>query len=61
MSYSLMEQTPSYDLMLLLGDIGGQLGLFLGTSILTYMEFFDLLAMVIYTKYFEKFTKKTRH
>lgn len=39
------------------GDIGGQLGLFLGTSILTYMEFFDLLAMVIYTKYFEKFTK----
>ena len=56
MSYRVMEQTPTYDLMVLLGDIGGQLGLFLGTSILTYMEFFDLIAMIIYTKYFERFT-----
>ena len=54
----MMEQTPSYDLMVLLGDIGGQLGLFLGTSILTFMEFFDLVAMIVYTKYFEQFTKE---
>ena len=36
-----------------LGDVGGQLGLFLGSSLLTYVEFFDCLLMVIYTKYFE--------
>ena len=44
--------------LLFSGDIGGQLGLFLGTSILTYIEFFDLLAMYIYTKYFEIFKQK---
>ena len=58
MKYTVVEQTPSYDLMVLLGDVGGQLGLFLGTSILTFMEFFDLVVMVIYTKYFEQFSKK---
>ncbi|XP_057307249.1 acid-sensing ion channel 1C-like [Hydractinia symbiolongicarpus] len=60
MSVLQMEQTPSYDLMIFLGDIGGQLGLFLGTSILTYIEFFDVLAMIIYTKYFEIFKAKPR-
>ncbi|XP_066920287.1 acid-sensing ion channel 1C-like [Clytia hemisphaerica] len=53
MTYKRITQAPSYDTMILLGDIGGQLGLFLGTSILTYLEFFDFLAMIIYTKYFE--------
>ena len=55
MAYSLVEQSPSYDFMVLLGDIGGQLGLFLGTSILTFVEFLDLFLMVIYIKYFEHF------
>eukprot|EP00794_Sanderia_malayensis_P005438 gene5438-6117_t len=55
LSYELMEQLPSYDLMVLLGDIGGQLGLFLGSSVLTYVEFFDCLIMVIYTRFFEIF------
>ena len=58
MTYSVTEQSPSYDLMVLVSDIGGQLGLFLGTSILTYAEFFDLIIMVIYTKYFERFTRR---
>jgi len=53
LSYELVEQIPSYDLKVLLGDIGGQLGLFLGSSLLTYVEFFDCMLMVIYTKYFE--------
>eukprot|EP00112_Aurelia_sp_Birch-Aquarium-sp1_P001930 Seg1212.4 transcript_id=Seg1212.4/GoldUCD/mRNA.D3Y31 product="Acid-sensing ion channel 3" protein_id=Seg1212.4/GoldUCD/D3Y31 len=58
LSYEFMEQVPSYDLMVLLGDIGGQLGLFLGSSVLTYIEFFDCFAMVIYTRFFEVFKKK---
>jgi len=58
LSYIQMEQQPSYDFKILLGDIGGQLGLFLGTSILTVVEFFDLIAMVIYTRYFEIFKAK---
>ncbi|XP_065648616.1 acid-sensing ion channel 1C [Hydra vulgaris] len=55
MSYIQVEQTPSYDLMILLGDIGGQFGLFLGSSIITYVEFFDFFAALIYTKYFRIF------
>ena len=58
MSYSVAEQVPTYDLMVFFGDIGGQLGLFLGASILTYVEFLDLFIMLIYTKYFERFTRK---
>ena len=42
-----------YPLFAISGDIGGQLGLFLGSSLLTYVEFFDCILMVIYTKYFE--------
>eukprot|EP00794_Sanderia_malayensis_P005606 gene5606-6296_t len=58
LSYEYMEQMPSYDAIVLLGDIGGQLGLFLGSSVLTYLEFFDCLAMVIYTKYFNRYRGK---
>eukprot|EP00795_Rhopilema_esculentum_P012217 gene12217-2846_t len=57
LNYEYMEQIPSYDLMVLLGDIGGQLGLFLGSSVLTYIEFFDFFAMVIYTRFFEVFKR----
>ena len=33
------------------GDVGGQIGLFLGASLLTFVEYLDLLAMVLFTKY----------
>ncbi|XP_065071439.1 acid-sensing ion channel 1B-like [Rhopilema esculentum] len=51
LSYEYSEQVPSYDKLDFLADIGGQLGLFLGSSALTYMEFIDCLVMIIYTKY----------
>ena len=33
------------------GDVGGQIGLFLGASLLTLVEYLDLCAMVLFTKY----------
>ncbi|RMX47500.1 hypothetical protein pdam_00002209 [Pocillopora damicornis] len=51
LTYSDVKQVPSYDLYNLLGDVGGQIGLFLGASLLTLVEYLDLLAMVLFTKY----------
>lgn len=51
LTYSEVKQVPSYDLFSLLGDVGGQIGLFLGASLLTIVEYLDLCAMVLFTKY----------
>lgn len=40
--YTLMRESPSYKIGSLMGDIGGNMGLFLGCSLLTIFEFFDL-------------------
>jgi len=58
LSYELVEEKPSYSLFSLLGNIGGLLGLFLGSSVLTYFEFLDCFAMFMYTKFFAIFTMK---
>ena len=36
------------------GDIGGQVGLFLGASILTLLEFIDLVARILNRKFKKK-------
>lgn len=38
-------------LLFIVGDVGGQIGLFLGASLLTLVEYLDLLGMVAYTSY----------
>ncbi|KAG9340601.1 hypothetical protein JZ751_021156 [Albula glossodonta] len=43
LNYETIEQKKAYDLAGLLGDIGGQMGLFIGASILTILELFDYL------------------
>jgi len=43
-----VKQTPTYDFYKLVGDVGGQLGLMLGASVLTLVEFIDLIAFIIY-------------
>eukprot|EP00794_Sanderia_malayensis_P005171 gene5171-5823_t len=43
-----VTQTPTYDFYKLVGDVGGQLGLMLGASVLTLVEFIDLLAFIVY-------------
>ena len=41
-------------LFLIPGDIGGQIGLFIGAGIITYLEILDCVVMVFYSKFFEK-------
>ena len=43
-----------------LGDIGGQVGLFLGASILTVLEFGDLVARIIVNKIKQRKRRRTR-
>ncbi|XP_029102722.1 acid-sensing ion channel 2-like isoform X2 [Scleropages formosus] len=41
LNYETIEQKKAYEVAGLLGDIGGQMGLFVGASILTILELFD--------------------
>lgn len=41
LNYELISQQPAYEVSALLGDIGGNMGLFIGASILTVVEVFD--------------------
>ena len=43
-----------------LGDIGGQVGLFLGASILTVLEFGDLVARIIVNKIKQRKRRRAR-
>uniref|UniRef100_A0A3Q2P398 Acid sensing ion channel subunit 1 n=1 Tax=Fundulus heteroclitus TaxID=8078 RepID=A0A3Q2P398_FUNHE len=47
LNYETIEQKKAYELAGLLGDIGGQMGLFIGASILTVLELFDYLYEVL--------------
>ncbi|XP_077303963.1 acid-sensing ion channel 4 isoform X2 [Lithobates pipiens] len=50
LNYGTIEQKKAYDLASLLGDIGGQMGLFIGASILTVLEILDYLYEVMRDK-----------
>uniref|UniRef100_A0A663DPE6 Acid sensing ion channel subunit 3 n=1 Tax=Aquila chrysaetos chrysaetos TaxID=223781 RepID=A0A663DPE6_AQUCH len=43
LNYEMIEQKKAYEVAGLLGDIGGQMGLFIGASLLTILEIFDYL------------------
>ncbi|XP_049718428.1 acid-sensing ion channel 3 [Elephas maximus indicus] len=43
LNYELVEQKKAYEVSDLLGDIGGQMGLFIGASLLTILEILDYL------------------
>ncbi|PKK17109.1 acid-sensing ion channel 1 [Columba livia] len=47
LNYEMIEQKKAYEVAGLLGDIGGQMGLFIGASILTVLELFDYAYEVI--------------
>ncbi|EDO37655.1 predicted protein [Nematostella vectensis] len=46
-NYETIEQRKSYELIDFLSDIGGQMGMFVGLSILTCAELIELLALII--------------
>ncbi|XP_056614172.1 acid-sensing ion channel 1B isoform X3 [Triplophysa dalaica] len=60
LNYETIEQKAAYELAGLLGDIGGQMGLFIGASILTVLELFDYLYEVIKFKFCRCKNKKQR-
>ncbi|XP_012691404.2 acid-sensing ion channel 4-A-like [Clupea harengus] len=47
LNYEKIEQKKAYDVAGLLGDIGGQMGLFIGASILTILEIIEYIYEVI--------------
>uniref|UniRef100_A0A672M2J4 Acid-sensing ion channel 4-like n=2 Tax=Sinocyclocheilus grahami TaxID=75366 RepID=A0A672M2J4_SINGR len=47
LNYETIEQKKAYDIAGLLGDIGGQMGLFIGASILTILEILDYIYEVV--------------
>uniref|UniRef100_A0A673YV87 Acid-sensing ion channel 1 n=1 Tax=Salmo trutta TaxID=8032 RepID=A0A673YV87_SALTR len=61
LNYETIEQTKAYEFAGLLGDIGGQMGLFIGASILTILELFDYLYEVIKYKLCRCSNKKHKH
>ncbi|XP_035665145.1 acid-sensing ion channel 1C-like isoform X4 [Branchiostoma floridae] len=54
LNYETIEQQKAYEVASLLGDIGGQMGLFIGASILTILELFDYLYEVLKDKCTER-------
>lgn len=53
-SYEAFRQTSQYDSGALMGEIGGNLGLFLGCSILTIIEFIDFAIYFCRTRHKKK-------
>ncbi|XP_066918075.1 acid-sensing ion channel 2-like isoform X2 [Clytia hemisphaerica] len=53
-------QEPSYDFYKLVGDVGGQLGLMLGASVLTLVEFVDLFLFTLYHQLLRLSRKKKK-
>lgn len=54
LNYETIEQKVAYEVPGLFGDIGGQMGLFIGASILTILELFDYFYEVIKEKIWGK-------
>ncbi|XP_026876077.1 acid-sensing ion channel 1C isoform X2 [Electrophorus electricus] len=60
LNYEKIEQKKAYEVAGLLGDIGGQMGLFIGASVLTILEIFDYLYEVFKDKVLNNYVRKDR-
>nr|XP_039267785.1 acid-sensing ion channel 1C-like isoform X3 [Styela clava] len=60
LNYETIEQKVAYEVAALLGDIGGQMGLFIGASILTILELFDYVYEFIKDKTWGRNLRRAR-
>ncbi|XP_071590565.1 acid-sensing ion channel 3 isoform X1 [Heliangelus exortis] len=60
LNYETIEQKAAYEVAGLLGDIGGQMGLFMGASLLTILEIIDYLYEVFRDKLLSFYKEKKR-
>nr|XP_012641635.1 acid-sensing ion channel 3 isoform X2 [Microcebus murinus] len=60
LNYELVEQKKAYEMSALLGDIGGQMGLFIGASLLTILEILDYLCEVFQDRVLGYFWNRRR-
>jgi len=51
---TIIEETPALPFPTLLGNLGGQLGLFLGMSFLSFVELFEMIFIIIWEYFFSK-------
>ncbi|XP_055990787.1 acid-sensing ion channel 3 [Sorex fumeus] len=60
LNYETVEQMKAYEVSELLGDIGGQMGLFIGASLLTILEILDYLCEVFLDRVLGYFWNRNR-
>jgi hypothetical protein len=58
LKYTYTESTPAYSWFALLSDVGGALGLILGSTVLTFFELGDLIMTLILTTIDRKMKEK---
>jgi hypothetical protein len=51
LTYTLIEESPVMDIIILLSNVGGALGLFIGPRVLSIIEFVDAFMDVVNTSY----------
>ncbi|CAI5765346.1 acid-sensing ion channel 1 isoform X2 [Podarcis lilfordi] len=61
LNYETIEQKKAYEVAGLLGDIGGQMGLFIGASLLTVLELFDYAYEIIKFRFFRRGKCQKKH
>ena len=60
LKYTVIEESPSTDLITLIAGMGGTLGLFIGVSFLSFVEIFEILIKILFIFIEEKSKKQNR-
>jgi Amiloride-sensitive sodium channel len=59
LKYTYTESTASYSVLALMCDLGGALGLILGSTVLTFFEIGDLIVTLVFTGIERRLQQKT--
>ncbi len=60
LSYTYIEEQPSFTFSQFVGNLGGQLGLCIGISLLSFVEVLELISELCILFYYKKIAKKKR-